>query len=71
MSQDPVQVSVNGERHCLPQDTSLTSLLTRLNLMSQRIAIERNAQIVPKSQYEQTVLESGDQIEVITAIGGG
>ncbi len=71
MPQDSVQVLVNGESRQFSRETSLISLLASLNVASKRIAIERNSQVVPKSQYGQTILESGDQIEVITAIGGG
>lgn len=37
----------------------------------QRIAVERNEQIVPKAQYETTVIEDGDSIEVVSFVGGG
>lgn len=37
----------------------------------QRIAVERNEQIVPKAQYETTVIGDGDSIEVVSFVGGG
>lgn len=36
-----------------------------------RIAIERNGQILPKAQYDETILEDGDSIEVVSFVGGG
>ena len=36
-----------------------------------RIAIERNGQILPKAQYDATILEDGDSIEVVSFVGGG
>lgn len=36
-----------------------------------RIAVERNGDIVFKSQYEETVLENGDSIEIVSFVGGG
>ena len=36
-----------------------------------RIAIERNGQILPKAQYDETILEDGDSIEVVSLVGGG
>lgn len=36
-----------------------------------RIAVERNGEIVPKSEYESTLLNDGDVIEVVSFVGGG
>ena len=36
-----------------------------------RIACERNGEIVPKSRYEETILEEEDVIEVVSFVGGG
>lgn len=36
-----------------------------------RIAVELNGDIVPKAQYEQTVLRDGDVLEVVSFVGGG
>ena len=36
-----------------------------------RIAVERNGEIVPKSQYDSTVLQEGDVVEVVSFVGGG
>lgn len=36
-----------------------------------RIAVERNGEIVPKSQYDSTVLQDGDVVEVVSFVGGG
>ena len=36
-----------------------------------RIAVERNGEIVPKSEYNSTLLKDGDVIEVVSFVGGG
>ena len=36
-----------------------------------RIAVERNGEIVPKSEYDSTVLNDGDVVEVVSFVGGG
>ena len=38
---------------------------------SKRIAVERNGDIVFKSQYDVTVLEDGDSLEIVSFVGGG
>lgn len=37
----------------------------------QRLAVERNGDIVPKRYYEATVLQDGDSVEIVTFVGGG
>ena len=36
-----------------------------------RVAVERNGEIVPKAEYDSTLLEDGDVIEVVSFVGGG
>lgn len=36
-----------------------------------RIAVEKNGEIVPKSQYDSVVLQDGDRLEVVSFVGGG
>ena len=36
-----------------------------------RIAVERNGAILPKSRYSETILSDGDEIEIVTFVGGG
>ncbi len=36
-----------------------------------RIAVEKNEQIVPKAQYGTTIIQDGDNIEVVSFVGGG
>ena len=50
---------------------SLTELIASLDLTNNRVAIERNGAIVPRSQHEQTLLTEGDTLEIVVAVGGG
>ena len=36
-----------------------------------RVAVEKNGQIVPKSKYDETVLEEDDTVEIVSFVGGG
>ena len=65
-----MQISVNGEvQEIEPQ--SLGSYLFNKSLLGRRIAVERNGDIVPKSQFSDVILEDGDVLEIVHAIGGG
>ena len=65
-----IQISLNGA----PRATSAPSvaaLLDELAYAGKRVAVERNGEIVPKSQHASTALVSGDQLEIVVAVGGG
>jgi sulfur carrier protein len=49
----------------------VTGLIEQLGYTGKRIAVERNGEIVPKSQHATTALLSGDQLEIVVAVGGG
>lgn len=63
-------VKVNGKELDLVGKTVAEYLLTT-DYDAKRIAVERNGEIVFKSQYSETVLNDGDSIEVVSFVGGG
>ena len=63
-------VKVNGKELDLAGKTIAEYLLTT-DYDANRIAVERNGEIVFKSQYSETVLKDGDSIEVVIFVGGG
>ncbi len=50
---------------------TLADYLSTTTYDPKRIAVERNGDIVPKSQYEHVVLQEGDSIEIVSFVGGG
>ena len=66
-----MQITVNGEPHEVSEGTTAAQLVEQLGLTGRRIAMERNETIVPRSRYDETVLNEGDRIEIIHAVGGG
>lgn len=66
-----MQVSVNGEQYDLPEAITVAELVERVGLGDQRIALERNREIVPRSEFSETKLAEGDRVEIVRAIGGG
>lgn len=63
-------VKINGEDINAAGKT-LTAYLQEAGYNMQRIAVERNQEIVPKAKYEETILEEGDSVEVVSFVGGG
>jgi sulfur carrier protein len=66
-----IEVTINGAAQHFPQPINVAQLVVELNLLGKRIAIERNGDIVPRSQFEAVALVSGDQLEIVVAVGGG
>lgn len=67
-----MQIVVNGASHELPTGISLQQLLAELAIgTGGRIAIEVNGEIVPRSSFQQQLLQHGDRVEIVHAIGGG
>lgn len=65
-----IEVEVNGKRHTVAART-LAELLSELQLGADRIAVERNRELVPRRLWPETMLTSGDRIEVVQMVGGG
>lgn len=66
-----MEIVVNGATRKLAGGLTLAQLVAELALEGQRVAIEVNEEIVPRSRYAQHPLQPGDRVEVVSAIGGG
>jgi sulfur carrier protein len=66
-----IELIINGEPRAFPVPLTLANLIETLDLAGKRIAIERNGEIVPRSQHADTWLASGDRLEIVVAVGGG
>ena len=66
-----MNIKVNGESLEILDPLTIDGLLKRFNLEGTRVAIERNLEIVPKSNYSEINIADGDQIEIVHFIGGG
>ena len=66
-----VLIFVNGSEQAIEAGSSLTEIITAMRLEGRRIAVERNEIIVPKSAYSSVVIDQGDRLEIVHAIGGG
>ena len=66
-----ITVSINGEPRQLPQAISVTAFIEVMGYSGKRIALERNGEIVPRSTFANAILNDGDQLEIVVAVGGG
>ena len=66
-----MQVSVNGEARELPEGCTISGLLEELDIRVKHVAVERNREVVPRADHAGVVLSDGDELEVVTLVGGG
>jgi sulfur carrier protein len=66
-----MEITLNGSVRTIPEQTSASHLLHSLGLADKRLALEINREIVPRSTFDQHMIEPGDTIEIVRAIGGG
>jgi len=66
-----LNIFVNGKSTNIKDGSSIADLLTHMEIIGQRIAVEVNEAIVPKSNHDQHFLCEADKVEIVNAIGGG
>ena len=66
-----LQIYLNGEEKQIPNDLDMAGLIELLELTDQRIAVEVNEELVPRSTFSGHQLKADDRIEIIQAVGGG
>ena len=65
------QITLNGEPYTVNGDDRLVALIESLKLKRGRVAVEINREIVPKANWDRTVLAAGDVVEIVNFVGGG
>lgn len=67
-----MNIIINGNLKQLDRENvTISALVVTLNLTGKRLAIEKNGEIVPRSQFETVNLRDGDKLEIVGAVGGG
>lgn len=66
-----LSITVNGEPQEIEPGTTVRALVERLGLGQGPVAVERNAEVVPRASHATTVLEAGDALEIVHFVGGG
>ena len=66
-----IQVTVNGKAQRFDQPLAVSALIEKMALAGKKIAVEKNGEIIPRSLHPKTLIENGDQLEIVVAVGGG
>jgi thiamine biosynthesis protein ThiS len=66
-----MNIYLNGEVRDVPENLTLAAVLDWLKLPADRVAVERNREIAPRSTWEVTLIQPDDRLEVVHFVGGG
>ena len=66
-----LSISVNGEHRRVTAGITIAELAAELGLVPEKVAVERNMEIVPRSTLAEVKVEDGDDFEIVTFVGGG
>ena len=66
----PMKIQVNGQSYETPDGTTVRELVARHNLTPEKVAVELNRRLLKTEKYDQ-VLKEGDEVEIVTFVGGG
>lgn len=62
---------INGEQRDFPGGLTVAALVAQLGMKPDRVAVELNLEIVPRTQWDTTALNTGDKLEIVHFVGGG
>lgn len=66
-----MNISINGEPTEIQQSLSVAQLLEHRQFHQKHLAVELNGEVVPRAQHTETFVRDGDQLEVVSLVGGG
>jgi thiamine biosynthesis protein ThiS len=64
-------ITLNGDPHDIPGPLSISELLQQLEIDYRRVAVELNLNVVKKAAYDSSVVNEGDEVEIVNFVGGG
>jgi thiamine biosynthesis protein ThiS len=66
-----MHIRLNGQSREIEGPLTVAALVESLGLKPRFVAVERNRMLVPRGKHADTLVEDGDEIEVVTLVGGG
>ena len=64
-------IQLNGERFELTGPLTVGALLAQLNIDPRLVAVEHNIEVVKRHRYDTTMVNDGDEVEIVNFVGGG
>lgn len=64
-------LKINGQDQAIDGELKLTDLISSKSLNCERIVVEHNYQIIPRDKWQEVFLKEGDNLEIVSFVGGG
>jgi thiamine biosynthesis protein ThiS len=71
VSDEELAIRANGEPRSVAPGTTVAGFLASHDLNPDLVVVERNARILPRADFDRTLLERGDELEIVHFVGGG
>jgi len=66
-----ISINLNGQSRLVAPGSSAATLVSELGIGTRKFAVEINREVVSKDRLEEVVLREGDEVNVVTLVGGG
>ena len=66
-----MRITLNGEPHDLAGPLTVTDLLAQLQIDARRVAVEHNLTVIKRDAFDRTMVNEGDEVEIVNFVGGG
>lgn len=66
-----MRINLNGQDKEIATETTVAALVGSCDLNPKHVAVEVNCELVPRRTFPDTLLKEGDQVEIVTLVGGG
>ncbi|WP_370173818.1 sulfur carrier protein ThiS [Sphingobium abikonense] len=66
-----ISIRINGEHRRVREGLTLAELASELGFTPEKVAVERNLEVVPRSTLKDVTVEDGDELEIVHFVGGG
>ena len=66
-----ISIQLNGEPRQFQAGITVGGLIAQLGYAPGSVAVERNREVVPRRAHNETALQAGDEVELVTFVGGG
>ena len=66
-----MRITLNGDPFELAEPLTISRLLATLEIDPRRVAVEHNLVIVKRATYDASIVQPGDQVEIVNLVGGG
>jgi thiamine biosynthesis protein ThiS len=66
-----VKIRLNGDPFEIAAPLTISALLADLKIEPRRVAVEHNLAIIKRARYDETIINEGDEVEIVNFVGGG